>query len=65
METWGELRRALSYGIAWERTRLKTNACAPPNDPIIERGKQHVLQCGVEACFLARALTTLRDNRKL
>ena len=28
---------ALSYEIVWGRTKLKTNARALPNDPIIER----------------------------
>ena len=30
VENWGESGRALSYGIVWGRTRLKTNARAPP-----------------------------------
>ena len=33
----GERRRAISRGIVLGRTKLKTNACAPSNDPIIER----------------------------
>ena len=37
VETWDEIRRALSYGIVLERMKLKTNARAPTNDPIIER----------------------------
>ena len=37
MQTWGESRRAPSHWIVRGRMKLKTNACAPPNDPTIER----------------------------
>ena len=33
VETWGESRHTLCYEIVLGRTKLKTNARAPPNDP--------------------------------
>ena len=59
-ENWGDYRRALSYGIVWERTRLKTNARAPPNDPRIERAPTLApdLEVGY-SCF--RLLSSVND----
>ena len=67
VETWGESRRALSYGIVWGRTKLKTNARAPKRSHNLMRPHTRprfplFLKVDYSPDCLVHAVHTIRHN---